>query len=120
MVKRLKKCPVCNTDLYIREFHCPECEIEIRGKFSQSELASLTLNQQEFVKIFLLSQGNIREVEKRLGISYPTVKNRLAEIINILEGVDRREESLIDMLDEIEQGNISVEEAINRIKKKRE
>lgn len=120
MVKRLKKCPVCNSDLVIREFHCPDCDIEIRGKFDQSDLASLSLSQQEFVKIFLLSQGNIREVEKRLGISYPTVKNRLAEITNILEGSERREQNLMDLLDGIEQGNISVEEVINNIKKKRD
>ena len=120
MVKRLKKCPVCNTDLVIREFHCPDCDIVIRGKFNQSELASLSLSQQEFVKVFLLSQGNIKEVEKRLGISYPTVKNRLSEVINMLGGSSRTDQDLLGLLDQIEEGNISVEEAINKIKKKRD
>lgn len=118
MVKRLKKCPVCNTDLHIREFHCSECDISIKGDFSQSELASLTLSQQEFIKVFLLSQGNIRVVEKRLGISYPTVKNRLSEIVNILEGSKDRDMSLWQLLDDIEQGVISVEEGLQQIKKK--
>ncbi len=119
MVKRLKKCPVCNTDLQIREYHCPECDITVQGKFVQSELASLSLTQQEFVKVFLLSQGNIREVEKRLGISYPTVKSRLSEIIKVMEGSNEKEKGIWQLLDAVEEGNISVEEAINSIKKER-
>ncbi len=119
MIKRLKKCPVCNADLYIREFHCEDCDITIKGKFSQSELASLTLAQQEFVKTFLLSHGNIREVEKRLGISYPTVKSRLSEVVKLLEGTSHKDQDVLQLLDEIEEGNLSVEEAINKIKKER-
>ena len=120
MVKRLKKCPVCNVDLHIREFHCSECDITIKGDFSQSDLASLTLQQQEFVKVFLLSQGNIREVEKRLGISYPTVKSRLSEIVSTLEGRETQRQGLWSLLDDIESGEISVEDALNKIRKKRD
>lgn len=120
MIKRLKKCPVCNTDLNVREFHCPECDITVKGEFQQSDLASLTLSQQEFVKIFLLCQGNIREVEKRLGISYPTVKSRLSEIVAILGSRSDREREMYELLDEIEQGRISVEEAVKTIKKARD
>jgi len=120
MVKRLKKCPVCNADLYIREFHCADCDITIKGRFSQSELASLSLAQQEFVKIFLLCQVNIREVEKRLGISYPTVKSRLSEVVKILEGTSNKEQDILQLLDEIEEGNLSVEEVITKIKKERD
>jgi len=115
MNKRLKKCPVCNIDLEIREFYCPECDITIRGSFSQSELASLTLSQQEFVKIFLISQGNIKEVEKRLNISYPTVKSRLAEIINIIGGKEQNNYEISNILQDIEKGGMTVDQAIKRI-----
>jgi len=99
MHKRLKRCPVCNIDLVIREYYCPDCEITIRGDFTQSDLATLTLGQQEFVKVFLLAQGNIKEVEKRLGISYPTVKNRLGEIVRQLEVTEKKEVGVLEMLD---------------------
>ncbi len=120
MIKRIKRCPVCNRDLQIREYYCAECDITIQGRFNQSDLASLTLGQQEFVKTFLISQGNIKEVEKRLGISYPTVKSRLAEIVRSLEASDEHDEGLCELFDEIEQGKITVEEAVAKIKKKRE
>ena len=116
MKKRLKKCPVCNMDLEIREFYCPDCDITIRGSFYQSDLAALTLSQQEFVKVFLLSQGNIKEVEKRLNISYPTVKSRLAEITTVISGTKKKDYGMSDILKEIEEGGVSVDEAIRKIK----
>jgi len=74
MNNRLKQCPVCNSTLEIKEYHCPKCDTTIRGNFEVGDLASLSAAQQEFVKIFICNQGNIKEVEKALGISYPTVK----------------------------------------------
>lgn len=117
MNKRLKKCPVCNIDLQIREFYCPECDITIRGEFGQSELAALTLSQQEFVKVFLISQGNIKEVEKRLNISYPTVKSRLSEIVNVISGGRKSDQGMASILQDIEKGGMTVEQAIMKIKK---
>ena len=119
MNKRLKRCPVCNIDLEIREFYCPECDITIRGEFSQSELAALTLSQQEFVKVFLISQGNIKEVEKRLNISYPTVKSRLSEIVSVISSGDEKNKGMTSILADIEKGGMTVEQAIQRIKKLR-
>lgn len=117
MNKRLKKCPVCNIDLEVREYYCPDCDITIRGNFSQSQLSALTLSQQEFVKIFLISQGNIKEVEKRLNISYPTVKSRLAEIVKIISGEETKDFAVSKVLQDIEAGGINVEQAIKIIKK---
>ncbi len=118
MNKRLKQCPVCNQALDIVEYHCPACDITIRGKFGIGELASLAPAQQEFVKVFICCGGNIKEVEKRLKISYPTVKNRLAEIaIQLCD--DSPEEDYSDVLNEISEGNISVEEALMKLEKSR-
>lgn len=120
MNRRLKKCPVCNTTLEIIEYHCSNCDTTIRGKFEVGDLASLTTSQQEFVKVFVCCQGNIKEVEKVLKISYPTVKNRLAEITQILCPKARIKEDTIStsILTEIEQGKLSVDEAIKKLKRR--
>jgi len=115
MNKRLKQCPICNSTLEIIEYHCPNCDTVIRGKFGVSDLAMLSVKQQEFAKVFICNKGNIKEVEKVLGISYPTVKNKLNEITKIL--CPQTKQMSNDVLDEIEKGNISVDEAIKQLKK---
>ena len=120
MEKRLKKCPVCNISLEIREFYCPECDITLRGRFVPSELANLSLPQQEFVKIFLISQGNIKEVEKQLNISYPTVKNRLNEIVSLFSGQVSVGNKISDLLNDVDKGSLTAEQAIKIIQEKRD
>ena len=118
MNRRLRKCPVCNSNLEIVEYHCPHCGTAIKGKFGIGELASLNASQQEFVKTFICCRGNIKEVEKALGISYPTVKNRLNEITKVLCPAKKEKANPLshEILAEIEAGKISVEEALEKLK----
>ncbi len=120
MNNRLKQCPVCNSTLEIKEYHCSKCDTTIRGNFEVGDLASLSAQQQEFVKVFICAQGSIKEVEKVMEISYPTVKNKLKEIIEVLCPEHRSEEDSFseDILNEIEKGEISVDEAIVKLKKR--
>ena len=117
MNKRLRQCPVCNNALEVAEYHCPACDITIRGQFGLGELASLTPSQHEFVKVFLCAGGNFKEVEKRLGISYPTVKNRLAEITEQLCQNETAQDQGI--LNDVASGKISVTAAIRELNKRR-
>lgn len=116
MNKRLRNCPVCNHVLNIAEYHCPQCDITIRGTFGVGDLASLSPAQQEFVKVFLCCGGNIKEVEKRLKISYPTVKNRLAEIQELLCDTEK-DDRLESILAEIDSGKMTVSAALKVLKK---
>lgn len=120
MNNRLKQCPVCNSTLEIKEYHCAKCDTTIRGNFEVGDLASLSASQQEFVKVFICAQGSIKEAEKALGISYPTVKNRLAEVIDILCPSQQKKAQTFStsILDEIERGEISVDEALKKLKKR--
>jgi hypothetical protein len=120
MNQRLKQCPTCNSSLEIIEYHCPKCDTTIKGRFSIGDLASLSISQQEFVKVFVCNGGNIKEVEKALGISYPTVKNRLSEVSGVLCPQLRPgfEDFSTEILEEIEKGDISVDEAIEKLKKR--
>ncbi len=115
----MTSCPICKKELIIRQYHCPACGVSFSGEFSNSWLSGLKQEQLEFVRIFITVQGNIREMEKRLGISYPTVKNRLAEIIRIIARDEPADTDFSDIFSDLEQGFISVDEAINMIDTRR-
>lgn len=115
----MNSCPVCKGELSIREYYCAPCNLSLRGHFANSWLSGLEPQQLEFVKLFIVVQGNIKEMEKRLGISYPTVKNRLAEIIRVIAREEPVQQDFSDIFSDLEQGFISVEEALNMIETRR-
>ena len=118
MNKRLQSCPVCNSKLEVTRYHCPECDITIEGEFNISEFGALTPEQQEFARTFICCQGNIKEVEKALGISYPTVKNKLSQISEVLCETKKRVVSPTrteEVISALEMGEISVAEALKKL-----
>ncbi len=116
----LTNCPVCSNSLHITKLHCSCCHTTIENEFKLSKIASLSSEQLQFVETFLICRGNIKEVEKELGISYPTVRGKLNDIITAL-GYDtetvkknqRDEKKIVSML---ENGEITAEEAIRLLK----
>lgn len=80
----ISKCPICGEELSISKLHCSKCGIEISGEFKLSKIASLSKEQLLFVEIFLKNQGNIKNIEKEMNISYPTVKKILNEVLYTL------------------------------------
>jgi len=80
----LSKCPSCQNDLTVAELACPGCEIEIKGQFALPAILKLAPAQLDFVEVFLKNRGVIRDVERELGISYPTVRARLDEVVAAL------------------------------------
>lgn len=77
----IHNCPVCAHQLHVRKLACSHCDTVIENHFSLSKFASLNAEQMQFVEVFVLKRGNIKEVEKALGISYPTVRGKLNQII---------------------------------------
>ncbi len=78
------KCPSCDSNLTIARLDCPDCKISIEGEFTLPALLKLTGAQLDFVEVFIKNRGVIREVERELGVSYPTVRARLDEVIAAL------------------------------------
>jgi hypothetical protein len=78
------KCPSCNGDLAVSKLHCHACEITIEGDFGVPALLRLSRAQLDFVEVFLKNRGIIREVERELGVSYPTVRARLDEVLDAI------------------------------------
>jgi hypothetical protein len=79
-------CPSCSGALEIRELHCPRCDLQLRGHFQLAAnqvqpLARLTADQQAFLRLFVTSSGNLSDVERTLGVSYPTVRAKLDDLI---------------------------------------
>jgi len=79
------ECPVCHDDLQVSQMVCRTCGAEIRGNFEMDRLSQLIPEQRYFVEVFLLCEGKLNCVQDELGISYPTVRNRLDEIIRALK-----------------------------------
>jgi hypothetical protein len=92
-------------------------DISIEGRFTLPPLATLTAEDQLFVMAFVRSHGSIKEMESSFGISYPTVKNWLNAISARLPFVDvNPPASGRDVLDQLDKGEISVAEALTKLK----
>lgn len=121
--KVLNRCPVCSSKLLVKKLQCSKCSTVIENDFELSKFDYLTAGQLEFVEVFLRSRGNIKDVEKALGVSYPTVRAKLDEVLTALgyraekQEVKEREAQNKDVLDALEKGDISPEEAIKLLNK---
>lgn len=87
MNRSVQQCPVCDSGLKVTELTCPECETRLRGEFPPPPLARLPREHQAFVETFVRCRGVIRDVERVLGVSYPTVRARLDAAVSALEAV---------------------------------
>jgi hypothetical protein len=91
--KVLESCPSCGGTLEITEVHCLNCDARVQARFSAGDFNSLNEEQSTFLRIFVTSRGNLSDVEKRLGVSYPTVRAKLDEVIARLEAPQAEEEA---------------------------
>jgi hypothetical protein len=92
--------------------------ISIEGEFDLPPLAKLGMEDQVFVAAFVRSHGSIKQMEQLFGISYPTVKNRLNRIAEKLKFVEiTLAEDSSDILAQLERGEITAKEAIERLRK---
>jgi len=113
------KDPVTGGELYISEVASDESGIAIRGRFAIPRYSRLDAEQQKFLETFLRCRGVISGVEKELGISYPTVRARLDQVLEALDlkpakGLEEKERAASDrreVLDQLERGEITAEEA---------
>lgn len=120
------KCPVCGELMDLTRLHCHHCDITIEGRFSMGRLAMLTPEQLEFAEVFLRCEGKLKHVGDELGVSYPTVRSRLNEVITAmgyeLPGSEEEDSDTLSpedrrkVLDDLAAGRISSEEAVKLFK----
>lgn len=121
------KCPVCGEKLSITKLGCPKCSTAIEGDFQPCEFCRLPEDDLEFVKVFIKCRGNIKDVEKDLGISYPTVRGKLDAVIRGLGfevsaketqlEKDTKESARSEILDRLSKGELSAKDAAEKIRK---
>ena len=120
MYPLLGACPVCGEPMAVTRLHCRQCDTTIEGRFTLGRLAALSTEQLSFVEMFVRCEGKIKRVEKELGVSYPTVRSRLDEIIRAMgyevigdyEGQQLSPEERRHILEQLNQGDLTTSEAL--------
>ncbi|TBH17642.1 DUF2089 domain-containing protein [Thermus thermamylovorans] len=114
------RCPACEGPLAVKALFCPSCGTEVHGRFQANEFALLPKEHLDFLRLFVKTRGNLKEVERVLGVSYPTVRARLDALLKALgyEGEEQGEERL-EVLEALRRGEISLEEAVARLRGER-
>ncbi|HEC35931.1 MAG TPA: DUF2089 domain-containing protein [Anaerolineae bacterium] len=111
------ECPVCHDNLMITRLVCRNCGTSLEGRFTMGRLFQLTPDQLHFVEVFLRCEGKINRVQEELGLSYPTVRSRLEEVIRALgyeigKGHEADDKRRREVLERLARQEISSEEAL--------
>jgi len=112
------ECPICQSDLVVSKLKCTSCKTEISGEFKLSKFNYLSKEHLYFIEVFIKNRGNIKQIEKELGISYPTVKRSIDEVIVSLgyEISEEEKTSKEEVFKKLEKGEITALEAAKLIK----
>ena len=117
------RCPVCRSELEVSRLHCPSCDTTIDGRFTGGPFAHLTAEHLDFIVTFVRCEGRINRMEQELGLSYPTIRNRLMEVIRAL-GFEPGKEEVVEIsaekrntvLEDLEAGKISADAAMRMLR----
>ncbi|MDY0347141.1 MAG: DUF2089 domain-containing protein [Acholeplasma sp.] len=107
-------------DLVVTEIQSKAKDITIRGQFQLSKFDYLTKEQQYFIEVFIKNQGNIKQIEKELGISYPTVKKNLEDVslaLGYKVEKEKDDDKRIEIFEKIRNGELTIEDAEVLLKK---
>lgn len=81
-------CPSCGGTLKVKSLHCSECDTTINGQFEVHPILRLTTEEQQFVMAFIRCSGSLKQMAADMGLSYPTVRNILDDIISKLQNYE--------------------------------
>ncbi len=110
-------CPVCNHRLATTRLTCPECSTELSGAFTSCEFCVLTDEDRDVLRVFLASRGNMKELERHLGVSYPTARARFDALLAKI-GIDRPAPAAptrVELMEQVARGEIDIDEALKRL-----
>ena len=119
------QCPICGGEVVVTQINCRDCNTTIEGQFSSRTFSQLTQKQMDFVETFVRLEGKIAHMEKELGYSYPTIRKLLHDVIRALgyepggdEISELSEEKRQKILNDLDEGAISYEDALTQLKDK--
>ena len=116
-------CPICDGEINVTKIYCLDCDTTIEGRFAPGAFFSqLSPEQLAFVETFVRCEGKITRVEAEMGLSYPTIRNRLHEVIRAMgyqpgEGDPSglTDEERRSILESLEKGEITYEDAMHQL-----
>ena len=117
------RCPICGGEIIVTRLHCQICDSTIEGRFTHGVFEALTPEQLGFAETFIRCEGKINRMEDEIGLSYPTIRNRLHEVIRALgyepggEEPGMSDKDRLKILEDLEQGSINYEDAMGMLKK---
>ncbi len=120
MNNAINRCPVCQNELLITRMHCETCETTLEGRFVGGPFAHLSREQLDFLMTFIRCEGKLSRMESEMGLSYPTLRNRLHDVIRALGYEPGKEETAPEVtedrrrqvLEDLDRGKISADAAM--------
>jgi hypothetical protein len=120
------QCPICREALQVTRLYCPNCDTTLEGHFGLGRFDQLTPDQLTFIETFVRCEGKINRVGEEMGVSYPTVRSRLTDVVRALgyevgDGEEEPAGAVSDdirksILEELAQGKLTSEEAVKRLR----
>ncbi len=119
MRKLIEQCPACGGEMIVTQQSCTRCETVVLGRFKPDIFSRLSAESLNFIVVFVKNRGNIKEMERELGLSYWTIRNRLNEVIAELGFETEAEDAAAtqsanqrqEILARLERGELQVEDA---------
>ena len=116
------RCPVCGGPLHVLRAHCARCDVSVDGRFGLLEFNLLSAEMLDLLRLFIRSRGNLKEMGRVVGVSYPTIRARFEELLVALgyEAVPAPDAPALEqrtVLDALERGEIDVAEAVGRLRR---
>ena len=115
-------CPVCSQRLATTRLTCPDCSTELSGAFTSCEFCILNDEDRDVLRVFLASRGNMKELERHLGVSYPTARARFDGLLTRL-GIERASApapSRLELMEQVARAEIDIDEAMRRLEPNKE
>jgi len=117
-------CPICDNKLKVTKLGCSKCGTELSGQFHLGKFAYLKEDELRFIELFVKNAGNMKQLQNELGVSYPTAKKMLNDIITSLGYENDEDQSnetknfnQTEILKKIENKEISPEEGLRLLDK---
>jgi hypothetical protein len=111
-----RDCPVCSGKLALTQLSCRDCGTGLSGAFESCEFCALAKEDRQLLRVFLASRGNMKELERHLGVSYPTARSRFDALLARLGLSDKATPDVrLSTLEQLARGEIDIDEAERRL-----
>ncbi len=114
-----RNCPVCGNVLTLTRLSCHACETELSGNFESCEFCALSPEERDVLRVFLASRGNMKDLERHLGVSYPTARARFDALLAKLNLEPSRPAApppgRVELLERVARGEVDIDEAMEQL-----